>query len=121
MIEYLDGFPDNVVAVACKGHVTRDDYETSLIPRVEQALAQHEKVRLYYQVGADFEGIDPTAVWADFKVGMEHLMRWERVAVVTDVDWISHTMKVFSFLIPGDVKIFSLAEAPQARDWIMAA
>lgn len=120
MIEEVSGFPDNVVAVACRGQVTRRDYETTLIPRVEQVLARHEKARLYYEVGADFEGIDPTAVWEDFKTGMEHLMRWERVAVVTDVDWIRHTMQAFGFLIPGAVKIFSLAETAQARDWIVA-
>ena len=27
-------------------------------------------------------------MWTDFKTGMEHLMCWQRIAVVTDVDWI---------------------------------
>ena len=121
MIEILDGFPDNVVAVACKGHVMRDDYETTLIPRVERALEHHEKVRLYYEVGADFEGIDPGAVWADTKLGIEHFLRWERVAVVTDVDWIGHAVRAFGFLMPAEVKVFPTAEMPTARDWVVAA
>jgi hypothetical protein len=28
----------------------------------------------------------------DFKIGVEHLSRWERVAVVTDIDWIKHAV-----------------------------
>ncbi len=120
MIETLPDFPDNVVAVACSGQVTRKDYETVLVPYVESTLGRHEKVRLFYRIGSDFEGIDPGAVWEDFKVGMGHLTRWERIAIVTDIDWISHTMKAFSFLIPGEMRIFGAAEAQAARTWITA-
>lgn len=118
MIDTLKGFPQNVIAVACSAHVTKHDYETVLIPKIEEALAKHKTVRLYYQIGADFAGIEPGAVWEDVKVGVEHLRRWERIAVVTDVDWIRHTFKAFRFLIPGEVKVFPLAEQAQARSWI---
>jgi hypothetical protein len=30
-------------------------------------------------------------------------------------------MKVFSFLMPGDVRLFSLADADQAREWVASA
>jgi len=121
MIEALRDFPDNIIAVASKGHVTRNDYETVLVPIVEKAIVRHDKIRLYYQIGSDFDGIDPGAVWEDFKVGVEHLLRWERIAVVTDVDWIRHTMRAFGFLIPCEMKIFPTSEAAKARDWIIAA
>jgi len=120
MIEPLKDFPANVVALACEGHVTRDDYKTVLEPIVESALSQHDKIRLYYQIGEDFEGIDPSAVWEDIKVGFEHLSRWERIAVVTDVDWIRRTMQAFSFLMPGAMKMFPLAQMKAARAWITA-
>jgi hypothetical protein len=52
---------------------------------------------------------------------MEHLTRWERVAVVTDVEWIKQTMRFFSFLMPGAMRVFPTSEAAQARAWIIAA
>ncbi|MGC1415585.1 MAG: STAS/SEC14 domain-containing protein [Candidatus Acidiferrum sp.] len=119
MIEALKGFPTNVLAFACKGYVTKGDYETVLIPAVEEALKKKGKVRLYYQIDPDFSGIEAGAMWDDFKVGMEHLLRWERIAVVTDVDWIRHTFRVFSFVIPGVAKIFRVDEAEKARKWII--
>ena len=119
MIETLKGFPATVLAFVCKGHVTKSDYETVLIPAVEEALKQKGKVRLYYQIDPDFSGIDPGAMWDDFKVGMEHVLRWERIAVVTNVDWIRHTIRAFSFVIPGVVKVFELPEAAKAREWIV--
>lgn len=121
MIERLEGFPDNVVAVACRGHVTSADYKSVLVPIIEKALEDHEKVRLYYQVGDDFAGIDPAAVWQDLRVGVGHFLRWERIAVVTDVEWIRHTMMAFSFLLPGELRVFDTSGKAAAQDWIAAA
>jgi SpoIIAA-like len=118
MIEQLSTFPDNVLGFVCRGSVTRADYDTVLVPAVEKALAKHARVRIYYEIATDFTGIDPGAMWEDFKVGMEHLTRWERIAVVTDVEWIRHTFRLFGFLMPGTVKLFSTSEAARARSWI---
>ena len=38
VIEALKDFPDNVIAVACHGHVTKADYETVVIPDIEDKL-----------------------------------------------------------------------------------
>ncbi len=120
MIEHLSNFPDDVLAFVCKGRVTKADYDSVLVPVVMKALEKHKRVRLYYETAADFSGIDPGAMWEDFKVGMEHLTRWERVAVVTDVEWIKQTMRFFSFMMPGATKSFPTSEAAQARAWIIA-
>jgi hypothetical protein len=121
MIEQLTDLPDNVLGFVCKGRVTKTDYDAVLVPAVINALKSHDKVRLYYETAADFAGIDPGAMWEDFKVGMEHLTRWERVAVVTDVEWIKQTLRFFSFLMPGAMKSFPVSEAAEARAWIIAA
>jgi hypothetical protein len=120
MIEHLKTFPDNVLAFVCHGHVTKADYDTVLVPAVESALKRQDKVRLYYETAPDFAGINPGAMWEDFKVGVEHLTRWDRFAVVTDVEWIKQTIQFFSFLMPGSLKTFPTSEAAQARAWITA-
>ena len=117
MIEELSGFPDNVVAMVARGRVSRSDYERVLIPRVSQALGRHARIRCYYELATD-AGFDAGAVWEDFKIGLEHLSRWERVAVVTDIDWIRMAANVFRFLVPGEVRIFPADQATQARGWI---
>jgi hypothetical protein len=121
MIKRLTDFPDNVLGFRCSGKVTKADYDTALVPAVLQALKTHEKLRIYYETASDFSGLEAGAMWEDFKVGMEHLVRWERVAVVTDVEWIRQTMQLFSFIMPGTARSFPSAEAAQARAWIVAA
>ena len=41
--------------------------------------------------------------------------------MVTDIAWIGNALNVFGFLKPGQVRVFSLSEADQARAWITAA
>ncbi len=119
MIQQLTDFPSSsVLGFVCTGQVTKADYDAVLVPAVLNALRMHDKLRLYYETAANFSGIDPGAVWTDFKLGMEHLMRWERIAVVTDVEWIKHMVHFFSFLMPGETRLFSLADAARAREWI---
>jgi len=117
MIEVLKNFPSDVIAVMCSGRVTRLEYDTVLVPVVISALKAHPEVRLYYETGPEFS-IDAGALWEDFMIGVEHITRWARIAVVTDVGWVRHTVRAFGFLMPGKLRIFAPSEASQARIWI---
>lgn len=121
MIELLNEFPDNVIALSCRGMVTRQDYDDVLVPAIVSALGKHDKLWVYYEAGADFTGIEPTAVWEDFKVGMEHFACWERVALITDIAWMRQTADAFRFFMPAEVRVFSTSEAPEARAWILSS
>jgi hypothetical protein len=122
MIETLKDFPDNVVAFAFHGHVTKTDYQTVLIPAFEDRLKRHKKVRIYVEFAPDFAGVDPGALWEDTKLDFMLFFHWERCAVVTDEGWVKQVAKFsefFGFLWPGDYRAFSIAEADKARDWII--
>ena len=118
MIEALKGFPENTVAFAARGQLTQSDYQTVVVPAVETALKTHKKLRVYYEIGSDFAGIDPGAVWEDFKIGVGYWLRWERIAVVTDIGWIRNTAWASGFLMPAKLKVFPTTEAAQARNWL---
>ena len=118
MITILAGVPANVLALDCSGQVTEQDYATVVVPAVKEALTSQGKLRLYYQIGLAFTGFEPGAMWDDFLVGVEHLTRWERVAVVTDLEWVKLATRAFGFLLPGRTQVYALAEAAAARAWI---
>ncbi len=120
MLETIVGLPDNVVAMRAKGHVTRKDYEDVLVPKVRDAFAHRQKIRCFYELGPEFTGFDPGAMWEDFKLGIGHIAGWERIAVVTDVDWIKHVMNAFRFVMPGEIRLFGTSQAAEARRWIAA-
>lgn len=120
MIEMIPALPENVIGFVAKGEVTEDDYRSVLEPAVEAALESHDKLRLLYVLGADFTGYSGGAAWEDGKLGLAHLTKWEKIAVVSDTDWVRHTVNVFGYLIPGKVKVFSLADEADASEWVTA-
>ena len=118
MIKLMEGFVDNVIAATAGGRVTREDYEAVLIPRVEATAKRHPNIRCYYEIGMDFASIEPGAVWEDFRVGVEYWKRWERVAVATDVTWITHLVNALRFLRPGQIRVFPTDDKQMARAWV---
>jgi hypothetical protein len=118
MIKTLDGMPGNVIGLEAVGTVHSDDYKTVLVPAVEAAIAAGHKVRMVFVCGADFEGFSSGAMWQDAKLGTEHLLAFERCALVTDVDWIRHLTGGFTWLIPSMVKLFHVNEMDAAVEWI---
>jgi SpoIIAA-like len=118
MIEPIADLPANVVGFVAKGKLSSDDYEKVLIPAVDRALEANDKVRLLYVLGDDFDGMSAGAMWDDTRVGFSHVTRWEKIAVVTDEDWLRHSVDIFGYLIPGEVKAFALADEAAARSWV---
>ena len=118
-VETISGLPDNVVGVIAKGKVRGEDYEDVIDPAVDAALANHDKVRFLYVLGADFDGYTGDASWEDGKLGMKHITSWEKIAFVSDKDWIRNSVNVMGYLIPGKVKSFSLDDEADARAWIL--
>ena len=118
MIELIEGLPDNVVAAVASGKVSGEDYENVLIPAIESVLETHDKVHFLYQLGPDFESYKGAAMWDDARVGMKHFGKWEKIAVVTDVEWIARSVKAFGFLMPGEVQVFDNDQLEQAKAWV---
>ena len=118
MIELIPDLPDNVVGFTAKGEVTADDYESVIIPTVETKLKEYGKIRLLYHLGPDFTGFTTHAMWDDAKVGLHHITAWEKIALVSDVNWICGTAKCFGFVMPGHVKAFSNNQLSEAKEWI---
>ena len=59
MIEVLKGFPEKVLALTCMGHVTKRDYETVLIPTVQEALQQQGRSASITRLAPTFQESNP--------------------------------------------------------------
>lgn len=114
MIEIISGLPDNVVGIVVKGRLTKKDFSEVLVPKLDKALEWHHKLRLYYEIRSRFPG----AAWEEIGLGLERMPQWERVAIVTDVAWIRHTVQALRLVVPGEIRVFETAQTPEALAWI---
>jgi hypothetical protein len=118
MIEVSPDYPDNILAITASKTITGDDYASTIIPAIEAKLKTHDKIRLLYNLGPDFTGFDAAAMWEDTTTGLKHFTDFEKIAFVSDVDWINHMVRAFGFMIPCPVKVFSASQIEEAGDWI---
>jgi hypothetical protein len=118
MVEKIPDLPDNVLGFTAKGTVTANDYESVIIPAVEEMFSRQKKVRFLYHLGEDFSGIEAAAAWDDARLGLKHLTGWEKLALVSDVDWIRWAVKIFGLAIPGHVRVFHNRDLAEAKRWI---
>jgi len=116
--EVIDGLPRDVVAIRAVGIITAQDYRDVLIPLVEGKLAEHDKLKLLFVMGDDYTTFSGDAAWEDTKFDMKHLRDFSRIAVVTDVPWITRTMRIFAPIVPYDLKVFPMEELDEAKGWI---
>jgi hypothetical protein len=118
MITEISDMPGDALGFTASGKVTADDYESVLIPAIEAKLEQQSKIRLLYHLDTDFSGYELAAMWDDAKIGFDHFGAWERIAVVTDVEWIRASVKIFGFAMPGEIEAFKNDEQAEAKDWL---
>jgi SpoIIAA-like len=118
MIRKMEGLPEGVLGFQAEGRVTAGDYTTVLTPAVEAAFRQRDKLRLLYQIGPQFSGFDAGAAWDDMMVGLKHYFSWEKLAIVSDVDWIRNSVRLFGMVMPAQVRIFGNGELEAAKRWV---
>ena len=118
MISELQEMPIGVIGFEATGKLEAEDYSKVLLPAIERAAAAGD-VRVLIEI-RDFDGLSAGALWEDLKMGVEHLRAWKRIALVTDVEWMSHMASLFGWMTPGEMKHFSLAERSTALAWVAA-
>jgi hypothetical protein len=118
MIRVMGQMPIGAIGFEATGKVTKEDYETVLVPAVTAALEQGP-VRLLYVLGEDFESYSPGTMLSDTRLWAGHRDSWERVAVVTDVDWVENGIKAFSWLMHGKIRVFDEDDVDKAKLWLV--
>jgi hypothetical protein len=117
VIRIIADMPAGTIGLEAVGKVTDDDYRTVLLPAIEAALERND-VRLLYVLGEDFDSYSLGAVWADTKLWAQNLKAWQKVAIVSDADWLENSVKAFGWLVPGEVKVFETDDIDDAKEWL---
>ena len=117
MIQVISNMPVGTIGLRASGKISEEDYRDVLVPTINAAMEQG-KVRLLY-VLEDEAGYKPGAVWADTKMWFKNLKGWERLAIVSDADWLENAVKAFGWLMPGEVKVFESDDVRDAKQWLV--
>ena len=104
MIERLTDMPPGTIGFRAGGEIEREDYSEVLVPELQRALESGAGLRTLYVID-ELDEIEPSALWADAKLGFDLSVRhhdaWVRSAIVTDIEWMARATKLFAWIDPG--------------------
>jgi len=118
MLRPMTDMPDGTLGFEAVGEVDDDDWEGTVEPVLRQEIAGGRPVRLLYLLGAQSRDVEHDAMTADTGFRARHASSFERVAVVSDEDWMRAAVRVLSVLLPGKAKSFRVRDLEPAKAWL---
>lgn len=118
MILYLKDLPENIVGFKAVGEITEIDFTTTVMPKVKELIDKTEQLNYLLILETSLNNFTVGAWMKDAMMGIKHLTKWNRAAIVSDVQAIRNFTDFFSYLMPGEFKGFEHKELQEAIDWV---
>jgi hypothetical protein len=119
MIELLSDMPQAVTGIRVSGRLRGEELR-EIKPALEELLKSGE-IRIVEVIASDYEGFGPGGLVEDVKLGLgmvlPHHSAFKRIAIVSDKEWVAHTLHALQWMIPGELAVFGLDELDRAKKW----
>ena len=121
MRKEVPDMPVGTVGFEAIGKVGDDAFEHAVEPVLLGEIAAGRKIRLLYLLGPELREYEGDTLAEEMKFAARHPTQYERVAVVSDEDWLRPALRVLSVLVPGQLRAFPVSRLAAAREWLAAA
>ena len=118
MITQLQNMPSNTVGFRAEGKVTKEDFEQTVNPSVKDSIEKNGQLNYLLVLDTALDNFSSGAWLQDALLGIKHLTKWNRAAIVSDSEGVKKFTDAFSVLVPGEFRGFSKAEQQKAIDWV---
>lgn len=88
MLRKRQDMPHGTIGFEAVGDVEDDDYEEVLAPALRQWITERGKIRLLYLLGPRLREYEGDALAEEAKFVARHPTSYERIAVVSDEEWL---------------------------------
>lgn len=117
MIVQIPDLPDNMAGFRADGEVTKDDFE---VVKHQVASLVEKTGQLNYLLFLDNSPADFTfGAWMqDALLGINHITKWNRAAIISDSEAVINFTAVFSKVMPGEFRGYHKGDYQKAVDWV---
>lgn len=117
MIHQIDT-TDNMVAFRALAEVTKEDFLSVVVPAVEHLVKQTNEINFLLVLDTDIENFTAGAWLQDALLGLKHLGKWNRAAIISDSEDIISFTNGFSYVVPGEFHGFKKENFNKALNWV---
>ena len=118
MITQLDNLPKNIVGFRALNEVTEDDFKHTVMPVVEKLIEETGKLNYLLLLDTSIKEFTFGAWLQDALMGIKHITKWNRAAIVSDSESIKKFTDAFSIVMPGEFKGFDKDHLDKAIEWV---
>jgi SpoIIAA-like len=118
MFERIAMMPAGTFGFEAVGKVEDDDVEHTVVPVLRDHIAAGGKVRVLYLLGPRMRKYEADAFGEEVRFVARHPSAYEKVAVVTDEEWLRPALRLLSLLLPGQIRGFPVTELEAAKSWV---
>ncbi|WP_187696148.1 STAS/SEC14 domain-containing protein [Xanthovirga aplysinae] len=109
-----------VIGFEASGKLHDEDYQTVLIPELEKAINENEKIELLWKM-ENFSGWDLKAAWDDFRYGLKIDKHVDKCAMVGDKNWEKWMTQIMKPFAKAEIRYFETNQENEAWEWLKAA
>lgn len=117
MITLIPDVPENVAAFRASGEITKEDFETLVMPHVAAKVNTFNELNYLLLLDTDLDKFTVGAWMQDAFLGLKNLTKWNRAAIVTDKDAVKKFTDAFSVMMPGEFRGFGKEDLSSAIFW----
>ena len=118
MLKHIQEMPAGTLGFEATDKVDDDDFEDIVEPVLRREIAAGRAIRMLYLLGPQLLEYEGEALGDQLKFAARHAKSYERVAVVSDQEWLRPALGVLSALVPGQLRAFPLDQLEQAKEWL---
>jgi len=118
MIKELKDTPNTMVGFIASDEVTQAEFDKVILPAVQELVQRTDKLNYLLVVDTPLKNFTIGAWMRDAMLGLNNINKWNRAAIVTDVEGIKWFTELFSKVVPGEFKGFNHSELDRAINWV---
>jgi hypothetical protein len=118
MVELLTGLPPHVAAYKATGAISKEEYEEVVMARVDNVATEYGKINFLVLLETGMENYSIGAFIDYIKVSFEHFTKWNRMAIVTDQQWVRQAYDGLSHIVHGEIRTYELKDFDIAKEWV---
>uniref|UniRef100_F4CCE8 STAS/SEC14 domain-containing protein n=1 Tax=Sphingobacterium sp. (strain 21) TaxID=743722 RepID=F4CCE8_SPHS2 len=120
MLALMDDFPPHVVAYRAQGKVNGEEYKEIVVQRIAEVAKAYPQINFIVLLETGFEDYSLQALLEYIKVSFEHFSKWNRMAIVSDQQWVRKIYDILSPLVHGEIRTYRLEDRQRASEWVSA-
>ncbi|MCH5720943.1 SpoIIAA family protein [Niabella hibiscisoli] len=118
MITEIKNISDTIVAFKASGTISGHDFETSLVPAIQQYKRQHKELNYMLVLEHDLSSFSINWWIKSLWLAIRDWSSWQRCAIISDLDGLKNFTNETCKDIPGELRIYPHEQIDDAIRWL---